>query len=296
MRNELQCVCETQISKSQKNMKIHQKSFAGKTGYCKYALLTLSVAGLVIQSKAQPYTINNNNSALDINVASGPGGVNNWKIDGVDQLNLQWFYYRVGSVGPEHPIESISSTPTVSTGSKSLDVTYANAAYSVRTVYSLTGGSIGSGTGQLNESVTLNNISASPLDFHFFQYADFNLGNVTGGQTVNFYQNGSGLFYKSIQGDGTRTLTETVTPASHIEAALYNQTLASLTDGNPTILNDNASAGVGNVTFTYEWDVTLAPGGSFIISKLIGVVPEPSSLALISCGMLALAISRRRKK
>jgi large repetitive protein len=275
-------------------MKISNKSFARKTSYFKFALFALAIAGLVVQSKAQLYTINNNNSSLDVDVASGPGGVNNWKIDGVDQLNLQWFYYRVGSAGPEYPIQTINGAPLVT--SSSLDVTYANGAYSVRTVYSLTGGNAGSGSGQLNETITINNTSATALDFHFYQYSDFDLGNVTGGQAVQFYKNGSGLYYKAIQNNGSRMVTETVTPASHIEAALYNQTFASLADGSPTILNDVASAGLGNVTFAFQWDRTINPGDSFLISKLIGVVPEPSCLALVSSGMFALAVSRRRKK
>jgi hypothetical protein len=277
-------------------MKIFHESFARKTGFCKPAIIVLAVVGLIIQSDAQSYSITNKNSILDINAATGPGGVNNWKIDGVDQLNLQWFYYRVGNLGPEYPIESISSTPTVSTGSRSLTLTYANSAYSVRTVYSLSGGNLGSGTSHLDEGVTINNTSASPLDFHFFQYSDFNLGNATGGQTVQFFKNPSGLPYYSVQSDGTLSVTETVSPASHIEAALYNQTLASLTDGSPTTLNDVTTAGLGNVTFAYQWDFTLAAGGSFQIQKLIDVVPEPSSLALISSGLFALAIIRRRKK
>ena len=248
-------------------MKIHKKSFTRNAGCCKSAIIVLSIAGLVIQTQAQPYTIVNKNSILDINVASGPGGVNNWKIDGVDQLNLQWFYYRVGNVGPEYPIENISITPTVSAGSKSLTVTYANSSYSVRTVYSLTGGNVGSGTSELSESITINNTSATPLDFHFFQYSDINIGGVTGGQSVQFYQNPSALSYYNFQSGGYRSVNETVTPASHVEAALYNQTLAKLTDGNPTTLSDISTAGPGDVTFAYQWDFTLATGGSFQIQK-----------------------------
>ncbi len=277
-------------------MKIHKMSFARKTGNFKLTFFALAIAGLVVQCEAQSYTITNKNSALDINVASGPGGVNNWKIDGVDQLNLQWFYYRVGNVGPEYPIESINGTPTVSSGSRSLTVTYANSSYSVRTLYSLSGGNVGSGTSYLDETITINNTSASPLNFHFFQYSDFNIGGVTGGQSVQFFQNPSGLSYYNIQSGGSRSVNETVTPASHFEAALYNQTLASLTDGSPTTLNDNLSAGPGNVTFAYQWDFTLAAGGSFQIQKLIGVVPEPSSMALVSSGLLGLALFGRQRK
>jgi hypothetical protein len=230
-----------------------------------------------------------------------PAGIYNWNIDGTDQLYHQWFYYRVGGVGPESAIQSISGSPVINEfvnipSLSKLDLTYSGNQFSVRTVYQLIGQNNGTGRANFNQTIVINNTSAATLDFHFFQYSDFDLGAAAGVQSVQFFQNDFGQYYRSEQAGGGRTLIETVSPASHVEASIFPTTLSSLQDGATTILNDNATAGIGDVTFAYQWDLTLAPGSSFVISKLMGVVPEPSSFALISSGIVALALLRRRSR
>jgi hypothetical protein len=256
---------------------------------------------LSLGASAQDITIANKNSSLDVNTNTS-AGVINWNVDGVDYAKNQWFYYRVGS-GPESPLQSITSSPAVAITSLSsfarLNLTYANSSYSVLTSLRLTGNTPGSGRSQLNEDITVSNLSGSPLDLHFFQYSDFDLFGTTGGQSVQFYQNSANSqYYKAVQNDGTRTVTETVNstifPIGHFEAALFNDTLSSLTDGTPTTLNDITSAGVGDVSFSYQWDVTLAPGASFQLSKLIEIVPEPSSMAILALAGISMTLYRRR--
>jgi hypothetical protein len=256
---------------------------------------------LSLGASAQDITIANKNSSLDVNTNTS-AGVINWNVDGVDYAKNQWFYYRVGS-GPESPLQSITSSPAVAITSLSsfarLNLTYANSSYSVLTSLRLTGNTPGSGRSQLNEDITVSNLSGSPLDLHFFQYSDFDLFGTTGGQSVQFYQNSANSqYYKAVQNDGTRTVTETVNstifPIGHFEAALFNDTLSSLTDGTPTTLNDVISAGVGDVSFSYQWDVTLAPGASFQLSKLIEIVPEPSSMAILALAGISMTLYRRR--
>lgn len=256
---------------------------------------------LSLGASAQDITIANKNSSLDVNTNTS-AGVINWNVDGVDYAKNQWFYYRVGS-GPESPLQSITSSPAVAITSLSsfarLNLTYANSSYSVLTSLRLTGNTPGSGRSQLNEDITVSNLSGSPLDLHFFQYSDFDLFGTTGGQSVQFYQNSANnQYYKAVQTDGTRTVTETVNstifPIGHFEAALFNDTLSSLTDGTPTALNDITSAGVGDVSFSYQWDVTLAPGASFQLSKLIEIVPEPSSMAILALAGISMTLYRRR--
>ncbi len=256
---------------------------------------------LSLGASAQDITIANKNSSLDVNTNTS-AGVINWNVDGVDYAKNQWFYYRVGS-GPESPLQSITSSPAVAITSLSsfarLNLTYANSSYSVLTSLRLTGNTPGSGRSQLNEDITVSNLSGSPLDLHFFQYSDFDLFGTTGGQSVQFYQNSANSqYYKAVQNDGTRTVTETVNstifPIGHFEAALFNDTLSSLTDGTPTTLNDVTSAGVGDVSFSYQWDVTLAPGASFQLSKLIEIVPEPSSMAILALAGISMTLYRRR--
>jgi hypothetical protein len=89
-----------------------------------------------------------------------------------------------------------------------------------------------------------------------------------------------------------------VTPApSHHEANTFPTTLASLTDGNPTTLNDNDTA-TGDATWAFQWDLTIAPGGSSIISKdkHISAVPEPVSIMLLGTAMLGLMHQIRRRR
>lgn len=127
------------------------------------------------------------------------------------------------------------------------------------------------------------------------------MNGTTGGDTVQLGKNIHGLFNEADQTKGSSSLSETVvTPgANHGEAALFNQTLNELNDANPTTLNDNAGPiGPGDATWAFEWDFTIAAGSSVGISKdkylSIGTVPEPSVLALISLGLLAFGVQRRR--
>ena len=76
----------------------------------------------------------------------------------------------------------------------------------------------------MGEQISISNLTASPLDFHFFQYADFDLSAAdtvifTNANTVD--QSGGGL-----------RLSETVvTPVpSHREAAFFPITLNKLND------------------------------------------------------------------
>lgn len=255
------------------------------------------------QLNASDYTLNHRNSSLDINVTSADVGLVNWTVDGVNSLNYQGLFYRIGS-GAESSLLGISGTPVASitqipNALSLLDVTYGNALFSVRTVYQLTGSSAGSGKSGLSQSITIKNLSDSPLDFHLFQYSDFDLLGAPGGQTAQFSFDNLGQPYKVSQTDGASTVIATVNastaPVSHFDATLFNSTLSSLQDGSPTILGDSATAS-GNATFSFQWDVTLAAAGengdSLVISQLFSIVPEPASGSLILLGM-AVLLGRR---
>jgi len=99
--------------------------------------------------------------------------------------------------------------------------------------------------------------------------------------------------------DGQIRLVESsvVPGANHAEASLFPNTLNSLNDGSITTLNDTTSAGPGNATWAFEWDITLNPGASFGLSKTLDVqVPEPSIAALLGVGTVLYAIRRRNAK
>jgi hypothetical protein len=165
------------------------------------------------QSHAQIITLSDNNSSAQVNVGSS-AGMFNWFVDGQNQLAQQWFWYRVGNANPEASIDTISA-PTISTpNARALYAIFSNASFSVETDYLLTGGLAGSGHSDIGESIRINNLTASPLDFHFFQYSDFDLGGTTGGQTVQLGKDLGGLFNEALQTGPGGTLDESITVAT----------------------------------------------------------------------------------
>ena len=102
----------------------------------------------------------------------------------------------------------------------------------------LRGGAPGSEVSDMTELISITNLSASPLDFHFFQYADFDLSAADSVQFTNL---------NSVQQSGANTrLTETVvTPIpSHRQGDFFPTILNSLNDAAPTTLNDTPPIGV----------------------------------------------------
>ena len=281
-------------------MKKTNKTQSGRLWMLQSAAFVILLAASAAQSQAQIFNIGARNTSLQINLAGG--GLSNWTVNGVNQLNNQWFYYGVGS-GLINSIDTIApwTTPTTTPGNApSLSETYANSSLSVTTSYTLQSQPVGTPRAQLATTISLLNLSGTTQTYHLYQYSDFNLGGIPGGQSVQFA--GLNAPYQVTQTGNGGNLIGTITSISggtsdsvEVEAALFNGQQFGLTNfGGSVTLNNTLSAGPGNVDFAYEIDATVAPESSITVSE-IQLVPEPSSLALLSSGILALTCLCRRK-
>jgi hypothetical protein len=257
-------------------------------------MVALFSFAMVLPSQAQIITLTDPlfpGVVAQINAGS-QAGMFNWSVGGINQLTQHGFWYRVGTAGPEQSINTISAPTITQTTPNQATTLYNNGAYSVQVTYRLTGNTASSG---INESVRIINNTAADLDFHFFQYSDFDLNGTSGGQSV---QLGTPSMASQTLGS-VWSASEIGTPAAnHSEAAFFNATLNRLNDGIATTLNDNLGpVGPGDVTFAFQWDYTIAAGGSKLISPILTVqVPEPSALVLLALGMAAFALRRAGAK
>ena len=262
---------------------------------CKVALLAALVVSFS-SAGAAVITLRDLNSEADFDLESSAGFAS-WRVDGTDHLRKQWFWYRVGD-GPERSLDTLTldkykvSDGDMEAGNERLIALYLGSGFSVMVDFILTGGPAGSGASDLMEVITLRNTGRETLDFHFFQYVDFELrgdsrdlsAEIRGGNTA-------------VQKDVYSALSETVVTwaPSRYEVAFYDDTLKKLTDADADDLSNVAGPlGPGDLTWAFQWDVSLKPGQTFIISKDKNLVPEPGCLLLLGLGGLALVLRRRR--
>jgi hypothetical protein len=222
-----------------------------------------------------------------------------WIVDNVGQLKQQWFYYRLDGMTKELPLSGLgyfnhkAVDANFNPGIDTLTVIYGQpAGFSVFLAYLLNGGLKDSLKSDLVETISFNNKTGQAVHIQFFQYCDFDLGGTPGGDTVEIVNPNTVR-----QSDDQIMVAETVlTPVpAHSEVALYNSTLLKLNDASPTTLDGPTGIGPGDVTWAFQWDITVPVGGTVQISKDKNITPEPATLALMGLGGLGLILSRKRR-
>ncbi len=258
---------------------------------------------------AQVYTMSNGGSTATVNVGNnGVLGMNSWTVGGVSgsQLNQQWFWYSVnGAV--QQPINTIGTANVYNFSNPAspidnLGVSYQNSQLTVQVQYILSGNGANSGSADMMENLTIVNNSATAFDLSFYQYSNFNLfQNNLNSVSLSGGPGGYSGALQTAGGPGGNGIAEVIDAplANFGEAALAGQTLGELNGPSYYTLNNNASAGPGDVTWAFQWNTSIAPGATFNITKdkglSISLVPEPSTAALIAMAMGALGLSLRRK-
>jgi hypothetical protein len=267
----------------------------------KYLLSYLLASGLVvatISANAQIVTLTDNNATAVVNTGS-QAGMDFWSVDGnglsgQNQLAQQWFWYRVGNTVPQS-VDTMSSPHNTLVGLNNLTTTYYNSSlnFNISISYQLTGNGVGSS--DIMEGIQIQNTSSSTLNMSFFQYSHFTLLGQNYGNTITM---GNSLAY---QYNGQTAIQEGIIApnASAYEANTYggpNDTLSKLNGTSGLVLNNNANDS-GDVTWAFEWDLSIAPGTTFDINKdkvlSISSVPEPCVLGLIPTAFAVFALRRR---
>ncbi len=270
-----------------------------------YLGVCLAVSGALFlpgSAAAQIVAMDDGGSTANVNLGSS-AGMNSWTVNGQNQLNQQWFWYQTDG-GIAQPINTIS-TPTVSTfngadGINEVAAVYQNAQLKLTVDYQLSGGGPSSGNAAITESITAVNVSGQAVNLNFYQYSNFNLLGASH-DTIQILGS-PGSFNFVHQANGSTAIQEAVTApdALYAEAANLGQTLTELGSVTNLVLNDNTTAGPGDVTWALQWNDELAAnGGEFDLTKnkslSIQMIPEPSTMALVALGIGALGLARRRK-
>ena len=266
----------------------------------KTALMGLMAVLVMVVGTAPPasaYTVTDLNSVFSV----GATGANTWSVDGIDQLTNQSFWWRIGATGGQGLLSSLDASE--SEGGHNINLTYTNPnVFRAEVQYSLFGGASGSHQSDVSEVIRLTNLmpTGGNLDLHFFQYSDFDLNGTPGNDNLRF----SADHQVVTQWESGAFLSETVhtPPAGHYEGSIWPSLWSNLNSGSPYTLSDSPLAGnviSGDCEWGYEWDLNIAPGSTFIISKDKGIrsdVPEPGSLLLFGTAMVGMGLAWRRRK
>ena len=245
------------------------------------------------QTNAALVTLTDLNSSVQIET-DAQKGMFVWSVDGVDHLCQQWFWYRIGDQGPETSIDALGPAAVSQVTPRYVTTLYTAAgAFSIQVDYLLTGGTAGSRTSDIAESIRFINLSGGVLPLRFFQYVNFDLNGVPGGDYAQLVNANTMAQWKP---GVVLTETESVdTPAGkYYDVAYFPQTLNELNDQLPTTLHNVAGPiGPGDVTWALEWVCDIPVGGTVLISKDKRITPEPMTLALLALGGLSLRRGRR---
>jgi hypothetical protein len=303
--NQTLAIRQTKNGRRKKNKKLEREQTMKVN-----PTLALAAAGLAFAftTSAQPWQMTSGNAV--VNVQNTAQGVSDYIVDGVDQLYTQWFYYRVTGgtlTAPpnyEQPINALGLASVSQTAANQLTLTYGgpNSGFTIRVQYQLAGGAAGSFIADMSEQITVTSlqpVGTPPLQFHFFQYSDFDLAGTSGNDIGTLTS--PNLIRQTDTGGSLMTISETIAlpGASRWEINTFPTVLGSLLDGGPTTLANAGSPTSGDVEWAFQWDFTVAAGDSYDINKHKRIdqarVPDAgSTVAMLGMAMTALAMIRRR--
>ncbi len=279
-------------------------------------LALLVIAAVAVPAGAVSWTIQDGNNIAIIDDSSMAGNYS-WTVNGNElypgttDLPGQWFWYRTTGMTQEKSVDTLPLTLSVASDTDgdgfndTLVLTYTQAgAFEVFLKFSIVGSNVGAFTGDISEQIRITNLSTTDsLDFHLFEYVDFDLGGFLGDRiTISGTPNPNEANQADLM--GSLVVTETVIGGNvnRSEAELFNTTLNKLTDGNIDDLAYLAPAlppvNVGDATWAMQWDRVIAVGGDFSFSKdkRVELIPEPLTMLAVFGGVAAVGGYIRKRR
>lgn len=259
----------------------------------RYALVA-SLA--VVAGAAHAVTLTDLNSNIDLNLATADH--NNWKVDGQGvSLFASAYFLRVGA-GTNNAVSALGGNTSSVLAPNVARVGFAGAGVQFELTSIMKGGANGSFSAGHAEIVRISNMTAAPITISLFQYNDFDLGGTALGDRA-MLTSPVGM----MQWDGATVVNQNVTARVAPRWMIGTwPTVSSLISGTTNNLpNATSPLGPGDMTYAWQWEVTLAPartaGSTFVMSsdKIYQSVPEPASMLALGAGLAAVAARRRRK-
>jgi hypothetical protein len=146
----------------------------------------------------------------------------------------------------------------------------------------LHGGEAGSRASDLDETITVLNLSNAPVDLHLFAYSDFDLANIPGFDSISLPS--VGVMVQ--QGKGTM-VTETVQSPlpTHWQTEFYAGLVNALDGGIPVTLADTFNPpATGDQTFGFQWDAPLGVGQRVAVALTRSIRPVFVPLTITLAG------------
>mgnify|MGYP000521881144 CR=1 FL=1 len=257
----------------------------------KRSVLFLQCMAVVMPAAAMDFSLTHRNSILEGNDVDL---LTNWWIDGVDVLVGNNYYFRIGQ-GAEAKISTIGNPVIQRSAPNVLRISFTDSIVQVELTYTLIGQEAGSGMAAFSEIVIVRNRMPSPLEFHLFDYVDVDLSG-TPADDYALWWNPSSIMQTEYFPQG---FLSSAPPFDRWEIDSPSSLLTKMTDGQADNLSNGTSPyGPGNVAFGMQWNRTISPNGTFILSKSKQVmpVPEPGTIIGWGFGLAVFAFGRRASR
>jgi hypothetical protein len=253
----------------------------------------LALCGLFSTAAHATVTLTDGNSSATFNPTS-QSGESTWDVDGTNFVNQSWFWGSVSNSAAPASLDTLTNSNLFSSGGL-MSATYQGDGFNIVLNVTLTGGSTGSHTSAMTETLTFNNDSGQTKNVHLYEYENFMVnGNPTNTLTMSGSPVNTALQTDPLGASVDVSVTGGAAAPDHYQIGTGDTILNLLNNGtSPVTLSDNGTGPlVGDDNFAFEFDPTIANGGSFQISinkTITGgeVVPLPNA-ALSGAGLLCL--------